>query len=66
MSEYEGEIQKRLTMRLTDPFGYLVFEIQCLVPASMVTNIMTDWTNTLNLKAVHNAMVEYHLDVVLK
>lgn len=65
MSVYT-ERQKRLTMRLRDPFGYLVFEIQALVPESMVTNVMTDWTNTMNLKAAHNPNVEYHLEVVLK
>lgn len=66
MNAMNGEPQKRLTMRLTDPFGYLVFELNVLVPASMVENIMTDWTNTMNLKASRMPDVEYHLDVVLK
>ena len=70
MSFLDGEPQKRLTFRVTDPAGYLIFEINVLVPASMVRNIQTDWINTLKLKAAplegHMVGLESRIDVVLK
>lgn len=66
MSWHDGEVQKRVTMRMTDAAGYLLCELNLLVPESMVRNVQTDWINTLKLKAATIDGLETRIDVVIK
>ena len=66
MTERIPYVMRRLTMRVTDPFGYLICEMSAMVPDHLVSNIETEWTNTFNLKARHNHDVSYRVDVVVQ
>jgi hypothetical protein len=66
VSAFDGEPQKRMTLRMTDPYGYLVFELNLLVPVSMVQNLETDWTNTMDIRPKRTSEPPTRLDVVIK
>lgn len=62
---YERDM-KTLNIRMVDPFGYQVWSTTVQVPAWMVSNVQTEWTNSLHLKAAYNPHVETRIEVLLR
>lgn len=66
MTDVYARDMKILIIRMVDAYGYQIWSTTVQVPAWMVSNVQTEWTNSLSMKAAINPQVETRIEVVLR